>query len=442
MKSRPLLISIILLVVLIAGFIGFLFFSENALRNQFKLLTEALEEQGYEVSMQSPVAERTNGLVKTSEVYIEHPEEGISLYLQHVEMGVSTGDLLRYMLPFSGGLADLRQARIHLSGARFRQEKRGTGFDFDVLELSLDGNLGDFARAAATRFAVMPEEFQQLTGNLVGFSAFYDTKLDFMEFEVPYPEISRVFVEMGYSPEADRLDITRAELSVFNALLSLAGHVDQVSAAQAALASSKEQASELNRMLSMAAELKPVDGDTLHIGADGLGLSFDVFEVDYEGIMNPGQSLRESFFSGQVSVSTRIENLMLRSPQTFRSTYGQPLRFLGISPDGIRIEGLQLAYSIQGDEATINSFELLNPFADVNFVGGLHYEDGEDRSRWKWENAGFHITPKTAESNRFINTFANFFSLDIPEHRPGEDHEFPTYQLAIKGSLGSPDIQL
>lgn len=439
MKSRLLLFFTLLLLLIAAMYAGFIYFTDAALRAQLDAFKQQLEKQGYEVLIEDPVIERSEGIIKTNNVYLNHPEKQHNIYIDHVEIQVSTRDVLRFMMPFSEGLSSLQQIQLQLSQMKYRQEARGTGFDFDFMQLSLKGDIEDLAQSAISGFDIMPSQQQELTGRVLNFKAFYDTKLTFTSLKIPFPEVSRLFFDLAYHPEDDFLDVRQAEISAFDALMSLDGRVQPLSLVPSAF---KEDATASERRLELHAELTHEDEDTLHIGADGFGLSFDLFQVAYEGLVVPGKGLRHSLFSDEVRVETRVENLMLRSPQTFRSTYGQPLRFLGLSPDGLRIEGIALAYSIQGDRAEITSFEVANPYADINFVGGLRYENTAENDGWNWENAGFRITPKTAESKRFIDSFSNFFGLQIPQQNPDSDQQFPTYELPLKGRMTTPELEL
>lgn len=439
MKARLLLALALVLALAGLSYAAFVYYADAALQAQLNTLTQELEQQGYEVSIEDPVINRNEGLITTQGIYLRHEEKQERIQVDVAEIQLSTAEFFRFMIPFAGGVSNIEQLRLRLSGLEYRRERRGTGFDLDFFELSLDGNITDLLQSAASGFDVMPAKQQQLTGRLLNFKAFYDAKLEIYPVKIPFPELSRLFFELEYSPENDRLELQQVEISAFEALMNLSGHIEPVSAARVA---AETEDTGQQRSIKLETTLTHEEDDTLRIGADGLGIAFGRLDLSYEGVVLPGKGLRHSLFSEQVSVAARAETFMLTTPQTFRSTYGQPLRFLGISPEGLKLEGISLAYRIQDDRAEITTLELANPYADINFTGALRYRSTSSAPGWDWENAGFHVTPKTAEANRFIQSAGNFFGLRIPVTEPAENRRFPSYQLPLKGRLTAPEIDL
>ncbi|MFW6347010.1 MAG: hypothetical protein ACOC2C_00195 [Cyclonatronaceae bacterium] len=411
--------------------------SSAALQAQLEGITRVLEKQGYEVFFEDPEIDRAEGLITLQDVYLKQRSPAQETYIKQVEIQTSTADVLRYMLPFSGGISALREVRLRLSEMQHRQELRGAGFDLTFLQLSLRGDLGDLAQSAASGFNMMPAEAQQLSGRMLHFKAFYDVKLELLPFNIPFPELQEVSFDAAYNPETDALEIAEATVSAFDARMYFGGRIEPFSSVRAAF---PEAASAAGRDIELRAELTHHENDTLNIGSDGLGMSFDRFQLRYEGRMQPGASLWERLFSEEAEIASRLENLMLRAPATFQSIYGQPLRFLGLPADGVRINALSLGYRIKTDRAEITSLAIENPYADINFTGGLRFDETEGNAGWIWENAGFHIRPSTREAQRFVETASDFFGLQLPQ--TSNNDGFPTYRIAIKGSLSAPELGL
>lgn len=431
-----------LVLLLLAIYSGFHYFSNKALNAQLEAFNEALKKQGYEMMMEQPVIDQLEGSLRIPELYLKHPEKGTETYLSEVKIQLSREDILNYVQPFSEGLSAITQLTISLSEVEHRNSKDDKSFSFDFLSIILAGDLQDFLVSAAGDFENMPQQEHEISGRLLNLQAYYEVGPEPANFFVPSPGIDFMSFELLYQPESDQLVMQDVRLALFNSQLQMTGTVDQLSSLRSASAGYRQKHPEASPgPLELNAEIAPARADTLGIGADGLGMTFDVANLKLQGLINTDNENGQRFFS-EHSVNAGIENIWLLSPDTFQSTYGQALSFLGLSSESLRIPGISLSYYLKDDVAEITSFNIENPYADVDFKGGLRYETMADQQVWNWQQAAFLITPKSSESNRFIQNLSSFFGLQIPVVNASGNSPYPTYQLDVKGQIGTPELDL
>jgi hypothetical protein len=442
MKKRILFFLTLLLLLLLTVYSGFHFFSNKALNAQLEALNTALQQQGYEMMMEQPVINQQDGSVRIPELYLKHPEKGTETYFSEVKIQLSLKDILNYVQPFSEGLSAIKKITVSLSEAEHRDSQNDKSFSFDYLGVTLSGDLQDILVSAAGDFENMPQKEHVVSGRLLNLQAYYEVGPEPANFYIPSPGIDFMSFELLFQPETDQLVIQDVRLDLFNSQLQITGTLDQFSSLRSASAAYRKKHPEASPgPLELNAEIRPAETDTLGIGADGLGMTFDVANFELEGLINTTDGNGQRFFS-EHSVQAQIDNIWLLSPDTFQSTYGQALSFLGLSSESLRVPGIRLSYHLKDDVAEITSFNVENAYADVDFRGGLRYENMAGKQVWNWQQAAFLITPKSSESNRFIQNFSSFFGLQIPVADPSRNGRYPTYQLNIKGQLGAPELTL
>lgn len=442
MKKRILFFSALLVLLLLTIYSGFHFFSNKALNAQLQALNNAVEKQGYEMMMEQPVINQQDGSVSIPELYLKHPEKETETYFSEVKLQLSRKDILNYVQPFSEGLSAIRQVTVSLSEAEHRNSKDDKSFSFDYLSITLTGDLEDILMSAEGDFENMPQQQHVISGRLLNLQAYYEVGPEVANFSIPSPGIDFMSFDVLYQPETDQLVMQEIMLNLFRSELQMTGTVDQLSSLRSASASYRRNHPSVNtNPLEVSAEIRPAETDTLGIGADGLGMTFDVASFKLEGKINTADENRQRLFS-EHSVNAGIENIWLLSPHTFQSTYGQALSFLGLSSESLRIPEISLSYHLKDDVAEITSFNVENSYADVDFRGGLRYETMANQQSWSWQQAAFLVTPKSSESNRFIQSFSSFFGLQIPVINASGNSSYPTYQLNVKGQLGSPELEL
>jgi hypothetical protein len=442
MKKRLLFFTVLLLLLILTIYSGFHYFSNKALNAQLEALNDTLEKQGYEMMMERPVIDQQEGSLSIPELYLKHPGKGTETYFSEVKIQLSREDILNYVQPFSEGLSAIKQVTVSLSEAEHRNSQDDKSFSFDFLSITLAGDLQDFLDSAAGDFENMPQQEHEISGRLLNLQAYYELGPEPANFFVPTPGINFMSFDLLFRPETDQLVMQDVRLALFNSQLQMTGTVDQFSSLRSASAAYRQKHPEATPgPLELNAEITPARADTLGIGADGLGMTFDAANLELRGLINTDDENGQRFFS-EHSVNAGIENIWLLSPETFQSTYGQALSFLGLSSESLRIPAIGLSYHLKGDVAEITSFNIENSYADVDFRGGLRYETLANEQAWSWQRAAFLITPSSSESNRFIQNFSSFFGLQIPVVDTSGNSPYPTYQLNVKGQLGTPELDL
>ena len=371
------------------------------------------------------------GEVAVERLRVRNLDSGDEFRARTLSIFVSHRDLLNLaMSRGSGERPALTDGRVELRDIAVLNAEQEMRYTAAVIDASVSGDLFEMYAFVRTDFRNTPDRSHDIRIRMNDLRPGTEP-LPFIPAALPISRLDRLVLNMNYDHLADAFQVSQFEISVGADRIRLDGRLTDVSAISA-LGSDAEAAETFVRpVLTANMRITPVRPQ-IPIGNDGMAVHFRSFDASFEGPLTGGlspQVLLQTEFS---EVHFDIEELSIFPPETFTETFGQPLGFLGVSSDRFFVPGLNAAYRITDNVATISRFNIGNPFAEVGISGQLLRDSGT--GMWQWDDACLNIRSITEEAESFIRMMTSFFNLRLPQ----TDGAF---SIPITGPLQSPRLQ-
>lgn len=431
MKRRIFIALLVLGLLLLIGNLVVTHFASRALNEAFREVQIVQDGVPFLIQFSDSDISTLNSQIELERLRIRNLESGEEFRVRSFILNVPHRELIKLLSSRrSGERPEIRNGSMELRDIALLNADKEMRYTVGYAEANVSGDLFEMYRFIRTDFRHAPDQSHDIRIRLNDIRPGTEP-LPFIPVELPINRLDRLALNVSYDHLTDAFLVNRFDISIGADRVTVSGRLSDVSALSAFGSDAETADTFVRPVLSANLRIMPIRPE-IPIGNDGMAVHFRNLEAAFEGPLVDGfspQVLIQTQFS---EMSVNIEELTIFPPDTFTEVYGQPLSFLGVPSDRFSIPGIRAAARITDNVATINEFELFNPFAEVNLAGQLLRT--EETGLWMWDDARLLIRPSTTEAEQFIRMMTSFFDLRLPQSEG-------VFRIPVSGSLQAPRLE-
>ncbi|MCH8568343.1 MAG: hypothetical protein LAT67_08775 [Balneolales bacterium] len=494
MARRVLALFAVVLVLILLLNMAISYLATSSINRSLEEIVSYGDSLAYEFQVGSTSVNTLSSSFVVYDLRLRNRDNDDAFRLEQLALNISYRDFLRLLLPRRDGTPpEIRRSQIRLTN--FEADAGGEPLlSAELIMMRQQGNLSELMRGLQTNFMKAPRTHQQLEFELINLklsrkevlkdetdSGLRQTsngtgELDILNQVIKLignETLQRLYAQASYVPGEQLLQLNDLRIvstvgqlngngqirNVQNAFLqnvyieketevsiyaedeqalqdTIAGPQEGNMAENAGINAAYISASDLSGFANarLSLQFRP-EADRFHIGEDGAAIRFSTLEIGYEGPYIAGIRSEVLTELEEATITADVRDVVIFSPATFQETYGQALSFLGLSAESLRIPGIETQYTLSPGYIDIETFRIVNPFANVLLRGGLS-EAGEGLSEWRWRDAQLEVHAGTEQSKSFSDMIVQFFGLNV-RRLPQENGDIH-YVLPLSGSVLSP----
>jgi hypothetical protein len=411
--------------LLLAGLLILSLYTSNKIEQSLRQAIQANTGGQYEVQFESASVNTINSTIRINNLRMYDRASRSQANFSVLTFNMPHSELLKASrTPRANMLEVVETTNMTFRNAIFYNEETGANLKIHNGIIGIEGVLGDFMRSVSLLQA--PARRQRLNLNITGVEFTRDSEPGNLSGRVN----SLFFVEtirgaVNYSPESRNAEFKDFRIITTGVNTDVKGtfHFGEVSDE-----TGKEDI-EINATLTSRTSRGRID-----FGSDNAGVDFRRVVTTITGTIPDHRNMEEIALKNDWVVELSADQLQIYTPASFRQGTGRALGMLGASTDSFLIPSVNGYFRFMDQKVHVDRLALETPFAGINGSGKLLI-DREDFNKSNWEDASIVIKPESRENFQFINSFAGFMGIRLPQDGDG-------FRIPVKGTIANPEIGL
>lgn len=419
--KKALIIFAVLAGLVLAGLVALSFYTSNQVEQSLRQALQANAGE-YEVQFESATVNTVNSSIRINDLRMYDRNTRSQVNIGVVSFQVPHLELIKASrAPRAAMLEHIEMSTMNFRNAIFFNEDAGANILIRNGTIEVDGVLGDFIRSVTHLQA--PDRPQRLHLRINGIeltregpSTGYRNAITVLE---------SLSGEMVYSVSSRKAEFSDFRISSLGANTDIRGYLLFGDVSEI---TGKEDI-EVHTTLTSRTSRGRVD-----IGENDAGIDFRRMVLTVTGTIPADRDFEKLAKKNDLLVELQADQLQIYMPASFRQGTGRTLGMLGASSDSFLIPEVKGIFRFMDERFHVDQLTFNTPFADITGSGKL-YVNRENLIASSWEDTAIIIKPQSRENLQFINSFAGFMGLRLPQVGDG-------FRIPVRGTLESPELGL